>query len=620
MSNSSLVTYTALSPNTYGKRNHSIDTISIHCMVGQLSVETCGSIFSKSSARASSNYGIGTDGRIAMYVEENKASQCTSNKANDERAVTIECASDTTSPYAVNSAVYSSLIELCTDICKRNGIQKMIWSNNKSDRINHKNGCNMTAHRDFANKACVPIDSEVLTKNGWVKIGDIEIGDEIACADLDGLRISFEEVYDKVEPYQQDTYTNNELTATKDHRLVYCLQKNKEYRIDYYNELLKGNRGIYIPLAGYSKFKGLPFSKEMESFLIAVQADGHYMYEQNKNGDNKFYGIEFHLKKERKIERLEELLDCLNFEYKKNYQSDGTIKIKIYNQKGINIKEDICEKFLQDKHFTWEWLNLSPDQAQVFLEEILYWDGCVTANSYCSKIRDNLDIVNAIAALNGVGSRIIGDTVQFRETPYITLGEKTKRNPKSHHTNKTWVTCVSVKTGIFLMRQNGKTFIVGNCPGDYLYSRMGQIAEEVNKKLNQSKTGWQNDANGWWYVYSNGTYPVSTWKTIDGVDYYFKASGYMAADEFIKSKNYAEDGKLYYVDKNGAWDQFTYAWKLNNKGYWLEGVESQWYPIKEWCKVDGKWYYFDSTGYMVTGKVRIGLKNYVFNPDGSLVE
>ena len=68
MSNSSLVKYTALSPNTYGKRNHSIDTISIHCMVGQLSVETCGSIFSKSSARASSNYGIGTDGRIAMYV------------------------------------------------------------------------------------------------------------------------------------------------------------------------------------------------------------------------------------------------------------------------------------------------------------------------------------------------------------------------------------------------------------------------------------------------------------------------------------------------------------------------------------------------------------------------
>ena len=311
MSNSSLVTYTKLSPNTYGKRNHVIDTISIHCMVAQWSVERCGEEFAQSSKRASSNYGIGKDGKIGMYVEENKAAYCTSNKANDMRAVTIECASGTVNPYEVNNEVYESLINLVVDICKRNNIQKLVWSNSKSERINHVNGCNMTVHRDYAAKAC---------------------------------------------------------------------------------------------------------------------------------------------------------------------------------------------------------------------------------------------------------------------------------------------------------------------PGDYLYSRMGQIAEEVNKKLNQSKTGWQNDANGWWYVYSNGTYPVSTWKTIDGVDYYFNTSGYMTTDEFIKSKNYAEDGKLYYVDKNGAWDQLTYVWKCNNKGYWLEGVESQWYPIKEWCKVDGKWYYFDSTGYMVTGKVRIGLKNYVFNPDGSLVE
>lgn len=310
MSNSSLVKYTALSPNNYGKRTHTIDTISIHCMVGQLSVETCGSVFAKSSAKASSNYGIGSDGRIGMYVEEGKASWCTSNKANDERAVTIECASDTKDPYAVNSAVYSSLIELCVDICKRNGIQKLIWSDTKSNRVNHVGGANMTVHRDFANKAC---------------------------------------------------------------------------------------------------------------------------------------------------------------------------------------------------------------------------------------------------------------------------------------------------------------------PGDYLYSRMRQIAEEVNKKLNQSKTGWQNDDNGWWYVYSNGTYPVNTWKTIDNKDYYFNASGYMASDEYVKSKNYDEDGKLYYVGKDGAWDNTTYSWKSNNKGWWLES-ETEWYPIKEWCKVDGKWYYFDSTGYMVTGTVRIGLKSYTFRADGSLVE
>ena len=488
MSNSSLISYTKISPNKTVGRNHKIDTITIHCMAGNLSIETCGNLFAKSTTKASSNYGIGSDGRIALYVDEKDRSWATSSSVNDNRAVTIEVASESKSPYKVTDKAYKALIKLVADICKRNGIKKLVWSTNKADRVGHLNGCNMTVHRDYANKACVPIDSEVLTKNGWVKITDIDIGDEIACASLDDLKISFEEVYDKVEPYEQDTYTNNELTATKDHRLVYCTQKNRDrFRIDYYSELLKGNRSVYIPLAGYSNYDGLPFSEDMEAFLIAVQADGHYMYEKNTSNIEKYYGVEFHLKKERKINRLKSIIDNLHFEYKINNQSDGTTKIRIYNQDGINIKEDICEKYLQDKHFTWEWLYMSPQQAKFFLNELLFWDGCIAANSYCSKVRENLDIVNAIAAMNGVGSRVIGDNVQFREIPFITLVQQTKRNNKQHHTNKTWVTCVSVKTGIFLMRQYGKTFIIGNCPGDYLYNLHGQIAKEVNALLNKKK-------------------------------------------------------------------------------------------------------------------------------------
>ena len=312
MSNSSLTSYIKLSPNTYGKRTHTIDTISIHCMVGQLSVETCGNIFAKDSADASSNYGIGSDGRVALYVDESKASQCTSNRANDERAITIECASDITSPYAVKDKVYKSLIKLLVDICKRNNIKKLVWSTNKADRINHRNGCNMTVHRDFANKAC---------------------------------------------------------------------------------------------------------------------------------------------------------------------------------------------------------------------------------------------------------------------------------------------------------------------PGDYLYNKMGQIADEVNKQLIKNYVvGWNQDSTGWWYVMNDGTYPTSCWKTIDGTQYYFDKNGYMAADEFIKSDNYENDKNLYYVDNSGGWDLKSYKWKFNNKGWWIEGNTSGWYPKAKWCKIDGKWYYFDKTGYMVTGKVKIGLKYYIFNSDGALIE
>lgn len=152
--NSPLVSYTKLSPNHSGQRNHAIDTITIHCVVGQCSVETLGNIFAPTSRQASSNYGVGVDGRIGMYVEEKNRSWCTSSAANDHRAITIEVASDTTEPYAVRDNVFAALLDLVTDICKRNGIKKLVWSTNKSDRVNHKNGCNMTVHRDYANKSC----------------------------------------------------------------------------------------------------------------------------------------------------------------------------------------------------------------------------------------------------------------------------------------------------------------------------------------------------------------------------------------------------------------------------------------------------------------------------------
>ena len=89
-----------------------------------------------------------------MYVEEKDRSWCSSNSANDNRAITIEVASDTTHPYAVNEKAYAALIDLCVDICKRNGIKKLVWSTNKNERVNHLNGCNMTVHRDYANKSC----------------------------------------------------------------------------------------------------------------------------------------------------------------------------------------------------------------------------------------------------------------------------------------------------------------------------------------------------------------------------------------------------------------------------------------------------------------------------------
>ena len=155
--NSSMVVYTKLSPNHSGQRTHSIDRITPHCVVGQCTAEGLGDWFAKSSTQASSNYGIDKDGRVGMYVEEKNRSWCSSSGANDQRAITIECASDTSEPYAFRDIVYQRLIELCIDICKRNGKNKLIWFGDKDKTLNYspKSGeMILTVHRWFANKSC----------------------------------------------------------------------------------------------------------------------------------------------------------------------------------------------------------------------------------------------------------------------------------------------------------------------------------------------------------------------------------------------------------------------------------------------------------------------------------
>ena len=154
MSNSSLATYTRISKNKTSPRNHTIDTITIHCIVGQWTAKQGCDYFATTNLQCSANYVVGMDGSIGISVDEKDRSWCSSNSANDHRAITIEVASDTTHPYAVTDAAFAALINLVEDICRRNGIMRLVWSTNENDRVNHRNGCNMTVHRDYAHKAC----------------------------------------------------------------------------------------------------------------------------------------------------------------------------------------------------------------------------------------------------------------------------------------------------------------------------------------------------------------------------------------------------------------------------------------------------------------------------------
>lgn len=156
--NSPLVVHTNLSPNKTTKRTRAIDTITIHCTAGQMTAEELGKVFEKKERKASSNYGVDKDGRIGLYVNEESRSWCSSNAANDHRAVTIEVSSDAKAPYAVSDAAYASLIYLVADICRRNGIKKLLWKHDKTlvGKTDAEGNLvqNMTLHKWFANKAC----------------------------------------------------------------------------------------------------------------------------------------------------------------------------------------------------------------------------------------------------------------------------------------------------------------------------------------------------------------------------------------------------------------------------------------------------------------------------------
>lgn len=156
--NSPLVVHTNLSPNKTTKRTRTIDTITIHCTAGQMTAEQLGQIFEKKERKASSNYGVDKDGRIGLYVNEESRSWCSSNAGNDHRAVTIEVSSDAKAPYAVSDAAYASLIYLVADICRRNGIKKLLWKHDKAlvGKTDADGNLvqNMTLHKWFANKAC----------------------------------------------------------------------------------------------------------------------------------------------------------------------------------------------------------------------------------------------------------------------------------------------------------------------------------------------------------------------------------------------------------------------------------------------------------------------------------
>ena len=147
--NSSLVSFTRISPNRNSPRNQSITKITIHHMAGIMSVEEFGALVANAGRQMSANYAIGNDGRIGLFCPESDRSWCSSSPWNDNRAVTIEVSNSEYGDalgWPIGDKAYASLIRLCVDICKRNGIKKLEFTGDQTGSL--------TYHYMFAATAC----------------------------------------------------------------------------------------------------------------------------------------------------------------------------------------------------------------------------------------------------------------------------------------------------------------------------------------------------------------------------------------------------------------------------------------------------------------------------------
>lgn len=290
MSNSKLVNYTKLSPNHSGTRTHSIDRITPHCVVGQCSVETLGNIFMDTNRKASCNYAIGADGRVLLCVDESNRSWCSSSNSNDQRAVTIECASETHHPYEMNSNVYNSLVKLCVDICKRNGKKKLLWFNNKDKTLNYSPKSDemiITVHRWFDNKAC-PGD--------WLynRLGDLakKVTEQLGSNSKPKKPTLTYRVYADGKWYNEVKGLSN-VAGRKKQAISAVAVKVSKGDIKYRVHLLNGDwlpwvdgYDIKDDINGYAGIKG----KVIDAIQVEFSGVGDYKatYRARKQGKNKF--------------------------------------------------------------------------------------------------------------------------------------------------------------------------------------------------------------------------------------------------------------------------------------------------------------------------------------------
>ena len=325
-------------------------------------------------------------------------------------------------------------------------------------------------HYDVNGKCCLPIDrTELLTPNGWVSLGGVRIGMKVAQYDTEKDSITFVPVQDVVEPREETVLQNRYLEATADHRMwVKPNSVNSHaFREMQWGDVLEGTKSYVVKTAANLETDGIDLSDNELRLLVWIQADGHYMVEKRKEKGQGIYGVDFHVKKERKIARIMNLLDSMEITHTVSKCKNGSVHIRIYKTALYNW----AEMWLTNKVFNYNLMYMNQHQFEVFWEELMLADGSVEGQLYISSVDHNNDVIQAICATHGKRSSKISmgstggggkNTILTAKTNH-TVGQGSSSYPVKGR--KTMVSCVTVPSGFILVRNNNRTFIVGNCPG-----------------------------------------------------------------------------------------------------------------------------------------------------------
>lgn len=462
--NSPLATYKRISPNRNSPRTEDkITKIIVHHMAGVGSVESFGEIVANPARQMSANYAIGNDGRIGLYCEEKDRCWCSSSRWADNRGIAIEVSNSRLGePWPVSKKAWESLVNLCADICKRNGIPKMTYTGDT-------NGVLMF-HRWFAATGCVPINStEVLTPNGWVLMRDIKIGDKIATVKPTDFSIQFAPIENMTPVHIDTTFTTHDMTITKEHRVLHNDMVRFGFQLEEFQKIC--DKTFSVPSAGTYNARGMDIESSEMVFLLEMQRIGSY------NKDNKT--LEFSYIMESKVQYFTGLLINLGYKFEKVQEDLGPVRFTITDKRAWNL----CNEYLSGKDFNWKWLEMNPTQFSYFIYKATSHVDTGWSRKYVSDSIVNIDIVQALCALNERGSKYVeSENALYVDKAYRMVDPK---DGLITH-DDVEVACITTKTGCFLMRQHGVTTITGNCPGEYIFSRAQQLCDEVNAKLGTS--------------------------------------------------------------------------------------------------------------------------------------